>query len=258
MRTALIGYTGFVGSNIAAKYQFDDEYNTSNINEIDGQEYDLVVSAATYAEMWRINQNPEKDLAQINGLIDHLRNIKTKKFVLISTVGVYKNPNGSNEDTSIEIEGLSPYGVNRYHLEKFISDNFEALIIRLPGLLGDGLKKNAIYDLLHNNMTEKIHQASAYQYYNLGNIWKDIQIAITNHLSLVNFATEPVRNDEVATHCFGLDSFDQKPEGVALVFWDMHSKHATLFGGKNPYLYNKQQELDDIKAFVEHERSKIT
>lgn len=250
MANALIGYTGFVGDNIDAQGDFQDKYNTSNINDIDGREYDLVVSAATYAEMWKINQDPEGDLAQINGLIEHLKTIKAKKFALISTVGVYKNPNGADEDTPIETDGLTPYGANRHYLEQFVRDNFDALIVRLPGLFGPGLKKNVIFDLMHGNMVEKIHHAGIYQYYNLGNIWKDIQIALDNGLDLINLATEPVRTDELAAYCFGMENFDQKPEGVNPAFWDMHSKHAELFGGVNPYLYNKKQVLDDIKAFV--------
>jgi nucleoside-diphosphate-sugar epimerase len=253
MKTALIGYTGFVGGNIDSPENFDDKYNTSNINDIDGKEYDLVVSAATYAEMWRINQEPEKDLEQINGLIAHLKKVKAKKFVLISTVGVYKDPNGADEDTPIENGGLTPYGANRWHLEKFVRDNFDAVIVRLPGVFGKGLKKNVIYDLMHNNMVEKIHHAGTYQYYNLGNIWHDINVALDNNLTLVNFATEPLRTDELAAYCFGIKNFNQKPEGIKPAFWDMHSKHAELFGGKVPYLYSNQQELEDIKKFVEEE-----
>ena len=47
MRTALIGHTGFVGSNLASSHRFDDVYNTANIAEIEGREYDLVVYGAT-------------------------------------------------------------------------------------------------------------------------------------------------------------------------------------------------------------------
>jgi nucleoside-diphosphate-sugar epimerase len=253
-KTALIGYTGFVGSNIAAQHQFDDVYNTSNINDIDGKEYDLVVSAATYAEMWKINQDPEGDLAQINGLIDHLKTVKAKKFVLISTVGVYKSPNSADEDTPIDTDDLSPYGVNRYHLEQFVSQTFDALIVRLPGLFGNGLKKNVIFDLLNNNMVEKIHSEGVYQYYNLGNIWKDITTALSNSLKLVNFAVEPVSTAEVAAYAFNKPNFHNEPEGIKPAFWDMHSKHAALYGGTGVYLYNKQQELDDIKTFVDNYR----
>lgn len=254
MATALIGYTGFVGGNINAQNEFTHRFNTKNIDDIDGQEFDLVVSAATYAEMWKINQDPEGDKAQVEGLMAHLKNVKAKKFVLISTVGVYKTPNGADEDTVLETDGLAPYGVNRIPLENFVRDNFDALIVRLPGLFGEGLKKNVIFDLLNNNMVEKIHSQGTYQYYNLANIWKDINIALDAGLKTINFATEPVRTDELAAYAFGIENFDQQPEGMKAAFWDMHSKHAELYGGTPPYLYSKQQVLDDIKAFVVKQR----
>jgi hypothetical protein len=253
MKTALIGYTGFVGSNINAQNTFSDTYNTSNIEAIEGQSYDLVVSAANGAEMWRINQEPEKDRAQIEGFIERIKTVKIKKLVLISTVGVYKHPIDVDEDTPIDIDGLPPYGVNRYYLEQFCADNFDALIVRLPGLFGPGLKKNVIYDLLHDNNVDRIHRGGLYQYYNLANIWKDIEIALDNNISLINFATEPVRTDAIAKEAFGID-FTNEPEGVTPASFDMRSKHAKLYGPSDNYLYSKKQELDDIKAFVAQQR----
>lgn len=254
MKTALIGYTGFVGGNLEHQGTFDDLYNSKNIADIEGREYDLVVSAANRAEMWRINQEPEKDLAEINEFIDHISKAKIGKLVLVSTVGVYKNPNGANEDTAIDTDGLTPYGSNRYYLEQFCKDNFDTTIIRLPGLFGEGLKKNVIYDLLHDNNVDRIHKDGVYQYYNLDNIWKDIQIALDNKLPLVNLATPPVKTEDVAKYAFGID-FTNEPADVAPAFWDMHSKYASIYGGEATYLYTKQQEMDDIRQFVEREKT---
>lgn len=250
MKKALIGYTGFVGRNIADQYEFDDLYNSKNIADIEGKEYDLVVSAANRAEMWRINQEPEIDRAEIEAFIDRLKNVKIKKLVLISTVGVYKNPNGANEDTPIETDGLLPYGVNRYYLEQFCRDNFDTVIVRLPGLFGEGLKKNVIYDLLNDNNVDRIHKDGAYQYYNLANIWKDITVAFDNNISLVNFATPPVSTEEVARECFGID-FTNTPDDIKPGHWDMHSKYATIYGGEGDYLCTKADELAGIKKFIE-------
>jgi nucleoside-diphosphate-sugar epimerase len=255
MRTALIGYTGFVGSNIDHQYGLDDLYNSVNISEIEGKEYDLVVSAANRADMWRINQDGEQDLSEIKQFIGHISKAKIKKLVLISTVGVYKNPNGADEDTEIDLEGLTPYGTNRYYLETFCRDNFDTTIVRLPGLFGEGLKKNVIFDLIHNNNVDRIHKDGVYQYYNLANIWHDITIAIDNDLDLVNLATPPVSTVEVAKECFGI-SFDNMSDDIKPSFWDMHSKHAELYGSDGNYLYTKKQELAQIKLFVEHEKSK--
>lgn len=250
MTTALIGYTGFVGSNINAQHKFEDLYNSKNIHEIEGKDYDLVVSAANRAEMWRINQEPELDRAEIEAFISHISKANIKKLVLISTVGVYKNPNGANEDTPIDDDGLTPYGVNRYYLEEFCRSLFDTTIIRLPGLFGPGLKKNVIFDLLNHNNLDRIHKDGVYQYYNLENIWRDIETALDNNLSLVNLATPPVSTSEVASYAFG-ETFTYQPDDVTPAFWDMHSKYGNLYGGEGPYLYTKQQELDQIKEFVE-------
>lgn len=258
MKTAIIGYTGFVGGNINNQFEFIDKYNSRNIGEIEGKEYDLVVSAANRAEMWRINQEPEVDLAEIDEYIGHIKNAKIKKLVLVSTVGVYKDPNGADEDTPIDTNGLLPYGANRYYLEQFCQDNFDTTIIRLPGLFGKGLKKNVIYDLLYDNLVEKIHADGMYQYYNLSNIWKDIQIALDNNLPIVNLATPPVKTSKIAQTAFDIADFSNRPEGVTPAFWDMHSKYADIYGGEGNYLYSKQQELADIKAFVKSERANLS
>jgi nucleoside-diphosphate-sugar epimerase len=250
VKTALIGFTGFVGGNLEKQNTFDDLYNSKNIAEIEGKEYDLIISAANRAEMWRINQEPEVDLAEIEEFISHIRKVKVQKFVLISTVGVYKDPNGANEDTPVNTDGLSPYGLNRYYLEEFCRENFDTTIIRLPGLFGEGLKKNVIFDLLNDNNTDRIHKDGVYQYYNLGNIWKDIQTALNNNLRLVNLAVPPVSTEEVARECFATE-FTNTPSDIKPGVWDMHSKYADLYGGQGNYLYTKEQELADIKTFVE-------
>lgn len=252
MRTALIGYTGFVGGNIANQTPFDDLYNSQNISDIEGKEYDLVVSAANRAEMWRINQEGEKDLAEIKDYIGHISKASIKKLVLISTVGVYEKAVGVNEDTPIDAENLTPYGANRYFLEQYCLDNFDVTILRLPGLFGPGLKKNVIYDLLHDNNVDRIHKDGVYQYYNLNNIWHDIQIALSNKLPLVNLATPPVRTEEVAEYAFGID-FTNSPADVVPAVWDMHTKYSKVYGGSDTYICSKERELDDIKKFVEQE-----
>ena len=254
MKSALIGYTGFVGANLARQGSFDDQYNSKNIQDIDGKSYDLVVSAGARAEKWRINQDPETDLADLQKLKDHLLAVKTRKLVLISTVDVYKNPIGVDEDTKIDTDGLQPYGLHRYQLEQFCQENFDCLVVRLPGLFGQGLKKNVIYDFLHDNNIDKIHRGGMFQYYNLDNIWKDIQIALSNNLRLVNFAAEPVRTDAIAKAAFDMD-FINEPEGTTAGLYDMKSKHADLFGGKDGYLYDKDQTLADITAFVAAEKT---
>lgn len=150
MIKSLIGHTGFVGSNLTEQTNFNFLYNSSNINEINGREFDLLIIAAPSAIKWKANQEPEKDLGMINNLINSLKKAKAKQVVQISTIDIYKTPSDIDENTTIETEGLHPYGKNRFYLEEFIRQQFKNhLIIRLPALFGEGLKKNFIYDFLN-------------------------------------------------------------------------------------------------------------
>ncbi len=150
MQRALVGYTGFVGSNICAKAAFDGLYNTKNIEEAYGTEPDLLIYAGLRAEKYLANTAPEKDMALIEEAEENIRRIRPRRLVLISTIDVFKDPAGADEDTEIVTEGLHPYGYNRYRLEEWVRADYpDALIIRLPGLFGQNIKKNFIYDYIH-------------------------------------------------------------------------------------------------------------
>lgn len=147
---ALVGYTGFVGSNLYATGRFDKVYNSKNIEEAYGLNPDLLVYAGLRAEKYLANSAPEKDMALIEEAKKNIELINPKKLVLISTVDVWKNPNGKNEDDQIDCENLHPYGYNRYCLEVWVREQYpDALIIRLPGLFGRNIKKNFIYDYIN-------------------------------------------------------------------------------------------------------------
>ena len=252
-KSALIGYTGFVGGNLAAKHQFSDLYNSKNIGDIDGKSYDLVVSAGAGAEMWRINQDPEPDLANIKSLIEHLKTVKAKQFVLISSVCVFANYT-NHDETTVPTGDILPYGQHRLLLEDFVRTQFPgALIVRLPGLFGPGLKKNVIYDLLHNNNVERIHPDGVFQYYNLEHLWDDIQTALANNISLLHITSEPIATRDIAEGIFNRQL--TAPDGVKPGRFDLKSIHANVFGGNNGYLYNKSQVMDEIKTFVKREQT---
>lgn len=150
MKTALVGYTGFVGSNIYAAGDFDAVYNSKNIEESYGTEPDLLIYSGLRAEKYLANNDPDKDMELIIQAEENIKKIAPKKLVLISTIDVFKNPNGADELSEIDTEGLHAYGYNRYQLELWVRKNYkDALIIRLPGLFGKNIKKNFIYDYIN-------------------------------------------------------------------------------------------------------------
>jgi nucleoside-diphosphate-sugar epimerase len=249
MSNGMIGYTGFVGSNLICQEKYDYFYNSKNIESIVGKDLDLLVCAGTPAVKWLANKNPIQDRENLQRLMDCLTQVSAQKVILISTVDVYSIPIKVTEKTEINIKDLHPYGKHRLDLEMFMKHHFNTLIIRLPGLFGSGLKKNAIYDLLHHNQTEKIHRNSKFQFYNLEHLWQDIQKAIALNLTLVNFATEPTTMAEVAAEAFGFELTNESEESP--VRYDMQTQHFQLFNGYEPgYLYSKKQVLQELKDFV--------
>lgn len=150
MKTSLVGYTGFVGSNLSESFKFDNLYNSKNIEEAFGTNPDLLIYAGIRAEKFLANKFPQKDMEVIENAKNIIKKINPKKIVLISTIDVYKNPVNVDEDTIIDTDGLQPYGLNRFYLEEWVQENFvNHLIVRLPGLYGENIKKNFIFDLIN-------------------------------------------------------------------------------------------------------------
>jgi nucleoside-diphosphate-sugar epimerase len=252
MSELLIGHTGFVGGNLLRQHAFDACFNSKNIEDIRGRECELLVCSGAPAEKWKANSDPAGDLAVLQRLMDSLAQVRARRCVLISTVDVYPTPTGVDEDTLVPAEEGGAYGRNRRLLETFVQQRFDTLVVRLPGLFGQGLKKNVIYDFLHDNRLEAINADASFQFYDLANVWRDIQTALAARLQVVNFATEPVSVRELAREAFGR-TFDQRQPGPAARY-DFRSKHAAHFGGRDGYLYDRHQVLQAMRAFVSASR----
>lgn len=299
----IVGYTGFVGSNIAAEHKFDYSFNSKNIGDAFGTNPDLCVYSGVRAEKFLANNDPDGDMAVINNAIENIKKINPKRIVLISTIDVYKNPNGADEDTVIDTENLHPYGLDRYRLEQWVSRSFENYhIVRLPGLFGRNIKKNFIFDMINiipsmlngQKYSELLAKSSligssykkqengfyklcvdgeddksalkkeflsvgfsalnftdsrgVFQFYNLQKLWKHIEIIIKNDLRLVNMAVEPVCTAEIYKRITGKEFVNEVAKNPPL--YDFRTKYYSLFGGKDGYIFDKEQVSRDIEEFV--------
>jgi nucleoside-diphosphate-sugar epimerase len=252
LSAALIGYTGFVGGNLVRQRSFDALFNSSNIDQIDGRSFDLVVCAGVRGEKWKANADPERDLNEIERLTRALEHVEAQKLVLISTVDVFADPVDVDEDSPTPTTGLPAYGRNRRRLEQIVASRFDALIVRLPALYGPGLKRNALYDLLHDNEVAKIDARGALQFYDVRRLWPDIEIAIEHELSLVHLPTEPATVGEIARAAFGIDFANELDKAPAR--YDIHTRFAPTFGGRDQYVEAKADVLARIAAWVAEER----
>lgn len=146
----MVGYTGFVGSNLKESYNFADLYNSKNIQDAYGTEPDLLVYAGLPAAMFKANANPDADFMDILKAIENIKSIAPKQVVMISSVAVYDKTYDVDETHKINESVLLPYGKNRLYLEKWVAEHFSnSLIVRLPSIYGINLKKNFIYDYIN-------------------------------------------------------------------------------------------------------------
>lgn len=302
MMHSLVGYTGFVGSNLAAAHAFAGLFNSKNIASAFDTKPALLLYAGLRAEKFLANSAPEQDLAAVKNAMENIAKIAPERIVLISTVDVYAKPIAVDELAPMSRDGLQPYGAHRLLLEEYVEQSFpKHLIVRLPALFGRGLKKNFIYDFIRfvpSLLKESKYQELAarsevlraayvraengfykcvcakeelpllkeelrhigfsalnftdsrgvFQFYNLANLWRDIEVALAHDVRRLNLATEPVRIDELYAYLTGKEFRNQITEQPP--YYDFYTRYASLYGRTGHYLYSKAEVMRDIKEFV--------
>ena len=254
---ALIGHTGFVGSNLRRAGGFDSMFNSSNYRDMAGQRFAEVVCAGVAAAKWVANSAPEADRAAIAALTDVLSQAHIGRFVLVSTIDVYPDPAMAVDETFDPAgQPNHAYGTNRLALEKWVAARHpDHLIVRLPALFGPGLRKNALFDLLHDNSVEKINPAGRFQFYPVKRLAMDIATAAAVDLRLVNLFTEPVAMSTIIER-----QFPDAPVGPASTpapDYHLTTRHGRLFGGDDRYVLSGDAVLASIADFVSEERARL-
>lgn len=92
---------------------------------------------------------------------------------------------------------------------------------------------------------------SIYQFYPLRSLWKHIEIAEREGITLLNLATEPIQAGELYRFLHGEDFMNEM--GKNFPRYDFRTKYAELFGGHAGYIYSKVMLLEDIRTFVEEQ-----
>lgn len=248
---ALIGHSGFIGGNLNRQSAFDALFHSANLDELRGGDFDEIVCAAPAAEKWKANADPEGDARSISRLETVLGETKARRFILISTIDVYPHPRAVDERTEIDGSG-APYGRHRLRLERFVRERFAgAIVLRLPGLFGEGLKKNAIFDLIHDHQIERIDGRGVFQFYDVGNLTGDIQQCIERGIHLINLVTEPLPIADVARELFGREL---RPAQGEPPHYDVRTVNARALGRTGHYLYSQTEVLAQLARFVEAQR----
>lgn len=275
----LIGSTGLVGSNLLAKTNFSAAVHSTNIQTLSGESFEIIICAGAPGTKWIANKDPKEDLSKIKSLLSSLSKIRTKTFILISTIDVYPNISSKN-DESLKITELPDhaYGQHRRWLETEVQNIFpNSVIVRLPGLYGLNLKKNLIFDLINAHFLEQMNLRSAYQWYNLSRLHSDLETIFENDIKIINLFPEPISNEEIILQVFS-DKYHLKNDSLYvqeknlsskiiklkknkenICRYDLRTKYGDIFGNTNnePYIFSKEEVIKDLKKYVSNSKGVV-
>ena len=190
--------------------------------------------------------DPTADWVNMSQLAQTLSSVRAERSILISTVDVFQPAQGVDETSPPALTGQGAYGSHRAWFEFFFRAQFRnALILRLPGLFAEDVRKNLVHDLLHGKKDQfsRVNPRSTYQFFDVTKTWELIKWALDRDLSLLNISSEPVAAQEVAD-LFGEHLTGSSPE----VHYDMRSIHSAALGAENGYLFERSSVLRGINA----------
>ena len=194
---SIIGHTGFVGANLITQMNFDNFYNSTNIQNVKSIEHKNLYLAAPSATKWKINQDPAEDRRNIELIIENLDQTFCERIVMFSTVDVYTEFPVTEEHTP-DKDKATHYGRNRIELENFVASKFENhSIIRLPGLFGPNLKKNIIFDIMNQNIIKEVNLNDRFQWFDITLLSEVVQFIAERKLNIFNLSIEPMSNREL-------------------------------------------------------------
>jgi nucleoside-diphosphate-sugar epimerase len=181
MNIFVLGGEGFVGSAIAraAAARHDVAAITRrNYEQFRGRACDLLINANGNSKKFLAERDaPAEFDASVASVLRSLLDFPCRRYVFLSSIDVYPrvdSPRFNRETAQIDPAQLSRYGLHKYLAEQLVRKYAARwLICRLGGMVGEGLWKNSIYDILHDQPL-RVHAESEYQFMNTGDVAKII------------------------------------------------------------------------------------
>lgn len=175
MQVTVIGANGFVGSAFARLLKNKPgikltEVTRENYAEWRGRESDVLIEAAGNSKKFFADQNPAAEFeASVTHRLRTLLDFPARLHLHISSVDVYNDltsPATTHEDSTLDISRSSRYGAHKFLAEQLVRQYASRwLIVRFAGMVGPGLRKNPVFDVLHGEPL-RIHPDSLYQFLN--------------------------------------------------------------------------------------------
>ncbi|MBA4155767.1 MAG: hypothetical protein C0512_15650, partial [Flavobacterium sp.] len=92
-----------------------------------------------------------------------------------------------------------------------------------------------------------------FQFYNLKNLWKHIEIATDNHFKKLNLATEPLGVKEIYEAVFHKEFVNEL--GATFPHYDFQTVYAKYFDNNEDYIENKTIVLQEIIEFLKENKN---
>lgn len=220
---AIVG-EGLIGKRLAKFVNPTHTFNSKTLLDLPMNDYDTVYVAAPSGNRIWASENPGFDQASTGLLIRNLLVTRCNRIVLMST-----------GDTQVRPD--SGYGKNRLELETAVRGRFSNhYIIRLPGLIGNDITKNILYDIKHQTeWATKINTLTKQQWYPLDNLEQDITSILSNDQREVNLVSEPILNQDI------VDQFKQSTVNTTSpgINYDL-----------GPYTYTKEEIFEAISLYL--------
>lgn len=155
----ILGGEGYVGSAYArlcgAKGLPHTVITRKNYESLVGASCDVFVNANGNSRKFMAERDPKWEFdASVRSVVHALEDFKSGVYVQLSTGDVY--PDQSRTELTREESAINPQRQSRYGLHKHLAEQTvlarhpRALVIRMGGFVGYGMKKNAIFDMLHD------------------------------------------------------------------------------------------------------------
>ena len=190
----LLGAQGFVGSAFGRLFTGRDIAHEPITREsyprAVGRAGSILVNASANSRKYLAEQDWPADFdASVSAVVQTLRDFHADLYVLLSSVDVYNtldDPAWNAEDAVIDPLRLSTYGFHKYIAEACVRRHAPHwLIVRLAGMVGPGLKKNPVFDVLQGRPLS-IHPDSKYQFMSTDAVadavWRLIESGVTNRV----------------------------------------------------------------------------
>ncbi|MBM3450329.1 MAG: NAD(P)-dependent oxidoreductase [Armatimonadetes bacterium] len=168
----VLGANGFLGSAFARRCSARGlawrAITRESYATLAGTACDWLVNANGNARKYLAAERPVDEFDRsVRSVRASLRDFDAGGYILLSSCDVYPDvsrPETTREEAPIDVATQTPYGFHKYLAELCVRHDAKRwLVFRGGGFVGPGLRKNAVYDVLHGGPLW-VDPASEFQY----------------------------------------------------------------------------------------------